>query len=70
MARAQILLACGITSRRELDHDAGAAVQFDAEIRRPYLQHLVAQQQAQQQPEGQRMATALAGRMDAWLAGM
>lgn len=30
--------ACGISSRRELDHDAGAAVRFHERIRKPFLE--------------------------------
>ena len=65
MARVLVLVACGIGSRVELDHDEAAAARFDALIRRPYLAHLA----TQQVPEAKRMATALAGRMDAWQAG-
>lgn len=66
MARALILVACGIKSRAELDHDAGAAARFDELVRRPYLEHLA----ADGQPTERRMDAALAGRMDSWLAGM
>ena len=31
---------CGVSSRRELDHDNGAAHKFDAYIRKPYMEHL------------------------------
>jgi len=31
---------CGVSSRRELDHDNGAAHKFDAYIRKPYMDHL------------------------------
>lgn len=66
MTRALILVACGINSRAELDHDADAAERFDELVRRPYLAHLA----VDGQPAKRRMDAALAGRMDSWLAGM
>ena len=45
---------------------AAAAAGRDALIFKPYLAHL----EAQQLPDVHRMAAALAGRLDAWLAGM
>lgn len=38
---------CGISSRRELDHDKRAADRFDAEIRRPFMQELQRAKQEQ-----------------------
>ena len=66
MARGIVLIACDITSRADLDNDRDALARFDALIRKPYMAHL----EAQWLPDGRRMATALAGKMDAWLAGM
>lgn len=66
MTRALILVACSISSRAELDHDAAAAQRFDELVRRPYLAHLA----AIDQHGSRRMDAALAGRMDAWMAGM
>lgn len=69
MARALILVACGISSRAELDHDAAAGQRFDELVRRPYLAHLDSQGQQRGRRDGGRMEAALAGRMDAWVAG-
>ncbi|HQC98972.1 MAG TPA: hypothetical protein PK306_25025 [Aquabacterium sp.] len=64
MTRALILVACGISSRVELNHDAAAAQRFDEVVRQPYLGHLA----AIDQHGSRRMDAALAGRMDAWVA--
>ena len=70
MTRALILVACGISSRVELDHDDAAAERFNELVRRPYLAHLDAHGQQGGTHHGKRMDAALAGRMDAWVAGM
>lgn len=66
MARALILVACGIKSRAELDHDAGAVERFDELVRRPYLAHLA----TEGLPARRRLDAALAERMAGWLAGV
>lgn len=63
-ARGIVLIACGITSRADLDHDRDALARFDAMIRKPYLAHL----EAQRLPDGRRMASCAGGRAG-WTPG-
>ena len=39
-ARQEILVVCGVSSRRELDHSPEAKAKFDARFRQPYLAYL------------------------------